>query len=198
MWRRIDMRRFTRLTNAFSKKGENHAAAVAAGLSDHVWGYEQIAALAGSRMGGMRTLGTALALLSIATVVSAQTNGWIVNNPPDRVYVTVSIDSRYQYTVDSFSLNEGSKLAYRPVSGSNKVETFGTGRGDLHITVTRLNGNNKHDLYTVDCETSAPKSPQTWQWRERHYSSTNSNLKCSEKAEVVITVMRGQGYPNSN
>jgi hypothetical protein len=60
--------RFTRLTNAFSKKVENHAAAVAlhfihynfarihktlritpamaAGLSDHVWSYEEIAALA--------------------------------------------------------------------------------------------------------------------------------------------------------
>jgi hypothetical protein len=58
----------TRLTNAFSKKVENHAAAVAlhfihynfarihktlritpamaAGLSDHVWSYEEIAALA--------------------------------------------------------------------------------------------------------------------------------------------------------
>ena len=65
---RMSMRRFTRLTNAFSKKIENHAAAVAlhfihynfarihktlritpamaAGLSDHVWSYEEIAALA--------------------------------------------------------------------------------------------------------------------------------------------------------
>lgn len=63
----LTMRRFTRLTNAFSKKIENHAAAVAlhflhynfarihktlritpamaAGLSDHVWSYEEIAAL---------------------------------------------------------------------------------------------------------------------------------------------------------
>ena len=61
------MRRFTRLTNAFSKKVENHAAAVAlhfmhynfarihktlrvtpameAGLTDHVWTLEEIAGL---------------------------------------------------------------------------------------------------------------------------------------------------------
>ena len=65
---RMSMRRFTRLTNAFSKRIENHAAAVAlhfihynfarvhktlritpamaAGLADHVWSYEEIAALA--------------------------------------------------------------------------------------------------------------------------------------------------------
>ena len=61
------MRRFTRLTNAFSKKLENHAAMVAlyfmyynlarihqtlrvtpameAGISDHVWSIEEIVAL---------------------------------------------------------------------------------------------------------------------------------------------------------
>jgi IS1 family transposase len=65
---RMSMRRFTRLTNAFSKKIENHAAAVAlhfihynfarihktlritpamaAGISDHIWSYEEIAGLA--------------------------------------------------------------------------------------------------------------------------------------------------------
>ncbi len=64
---RMSMRRFTRLTNAFSKKVENHAAAVAlyfmyynfgrvhqtlrvtpameAGLSDHVWSIEEIVSL---------------------------------------------------------------------------------------------------------------------------------------------------------
>ena len=66
---RMSMRRFTRLTNAFSKKIENHAAAVAlhyvwynfgrvhqtlrvtpameAGLSDHVWSLEDIVGLLG-------------------------------------------------------------------------------------------------------------------------------------------------------
>jgi hypothetical protein len=67
---RMGMRRFTRLTNGFSKKVENHAHAVAlhfmhynfarihktlrvtpameAGVADHVWGLEEIAALADS------------------------------------------------------------------------------------------------------------------------------------------------------
>lgn len=67
---RMSMRRFTRLTNAFSKKIENHAAmvaiyavhynfarihkslritpAMAAGLSDHVWSLEEIVQMADS------------------------------------------------------------------------------------------------------------------------------------------------------
>ena len=66
---RMGMRRFTRLTNGFSKKIENHAhmvalhflhynfarihktlritPATAAGISDHAWSYEEIASLAG-------------------------------------------------------------------------------------------------------------------------------------------------------
>jgi hypothetical protein len=61
----MGMRRFTRLTNAFSKKGDNHKAAVAlyfmhynfarihktlrvtpameAGVADHVWSLDEIA-----------------------------------------------------------------------------------------------------------------------------------------------------------
>jgi len=67
---RMGMRRFTRLTNAFSKKIQNHAAMVsiyavhynfarihktlritpsmAAGLSDHVWSLEEIVLMADS------------------------------------------------------------------------------------------------------------------------------------------------------
>jgi hypothetical protein len=67
---RMSMRRFTRLTNAFSKKVENHIAALAlyfmyynfcrvhqtlrvtpameAGIADHIWNVEEIVALLGA------------------------------------------------------------------------------------------------------------------------------------------------------
>ncbi|MCH8267851.1 MAG: hypothetical protein IH846_10065 [Acidobacteria bacterium] len=73
---RMSMRRFTRLTNAFSKKIENHAAAVAlfymyynfarihqtlritpamaAGVSDHVWEIEEIVGLLPEPKSGAR------------------------------------------------------------------------------------------------------------------------------------------------
>ena len=73
---RMSMRRFTRLTNGFSKKAENHAAAVAlfymyynfgrihqtlritpamaAGVSDHVWDIEEIVALMPEKKAGLR------------------------------------------------------------------------------------------------------------------------------------------------
>src|SRR5437867_790544 len=68
---RMSMRRFTRLTNAFSKKIENHEAAIAlhfmhynfarlhqtlrvtpameAGIADHVWSFREIVALADAK-----------------------------------------------------------------------------------------------------------------------------------------------------
>ena len=85
---RMSIRRFTRLTNAFSKKIENHAAAVAiwfmyynfcrvhqtlrvtpamdSGLSDHVWSIEELCALLpGSRHTG-RGIEKAMVLKALA------------------------------------------------------------------------------------------------------------------------------------
>lgn len=77
---RMGMRRFTRLTNAFSKKLENHAAAVslhmmyynfgrkhmtlgispavAAGVADHFWTVEEIIALDGFKLSHYQTFGS--------------------------------------------------------------------------------------------------------------------------------------------
>lgn len=77
---RMQMRRFTRLTNAHSKKIENHAYALAlhmvhynfarihqtlrvtpameAGIADHAWSIQEIVALAGSANTSKRVLGT--------------------------------------------------------------------------------------------------------------------------------------------
>jgi|HubBroStandDraft_2_1064218.scaffolds.fasta_scaffold03397_6 hypothetical protein len=39
------MRRYTRLSNVLSRKMENHAAAMAAGVTDRRWSVEDLAAL---------------------------------------------------------------------------------------------------------------------------------------------------------
>ncbi len=85
---RMSIRRFTRLTNAFSKKAENHAAAVAlwlmyynfcrvhqtlrvtpameAGLSDHVWGLDELVSLINSNSATTYSLQRLPAALIIA------------------------------------------------------------------------------------------------------------------------------------
>jgi len=89
---RMSIRRFTRLTNAFSKKLENHAAAVAiwfmyynfcrvhstlrvtpameAGLSDHVWTLEELCALLPKPVSSATRLDKELILKAIDRIVS--------------------------------------------------------------------------------------------------------------------------------
>jgi hypothetical protein len=85
---RMSIRRFTRLTNAFSKKIENHAAAVAlwfmyynfcrvhstmrvtpameAGLSNHVWSIEEMCALLLEAQSAAKRIDKALILKALA------------------------------------------------------------------------------------------------------------------------------------
>jgi hypothetical protein len=84
---RMSIRRFTRLTNAFSKKIENHAAAVAiwfmyynfcrvhqtlrvtpameAGISNHVWSIEEMCELLPKRVSGARAAENNLVLKAL-------------------------------------------------------------------------------------------------------------------------------------
>jgi hypothetical protein len=84
---RMSIRRFTRLTNAFSKKIENHAAAVAiwftyynfcrvhqtlrvtpameAGIGDHVWSIDEMCALLPDRISSARQLENKLTLKAL-------------------------------------------------------------------------------------------------------------------------------------
>jgi len=102
---RMSMRRFTRLTNAFCKKLENHAAALAlyfmyykfgrihqtlrvtpsmeAGVANHVWSIEEIVALVDcrTRAADFKTLAFRAARSSLSPVVpcamSRSTGAWL-------------------------------------------------------------------------------------------------------------------------
>ena len=89
---RMSIRRFTRLTNAFSKKIENHAAAVAlwfmyynfcrvhqtlrvtpameGGISDHVWSIEEMCALLPSALSAAKRIDKSLILKALGEKVS--------------------------------------------------------------------------------------------------------------------------------
>ena len=118
------------------------------------------------------------------TVAFAQVTEWPVVERHQRLFVTVSIDGPHRYAVTTASENGGESFPYRTVSGKGQLETFGVGPGELHITVALLDG--KSTIHSVACPEEG-QSPHTV-WRSRHYSSTNPNLTCRDKAEVVVTV----------
>jgi hypothetical protein len=123
----------------------------------------------------------------LATAVPAQTNGWVIQHESSRVFVTISIESTNSYEVTTSTDSEGTSNNYPAVSGKSRLETFGIGPGDLHVTVNRLEGSGNGTLYTVDCPESSPP-PFTTDWHSRHYSFKRPHLKCSDQADIVIIV----------
>jgi hypothetical protein len=123
----------------------------------------------------------------LATAVPAQTNGWVIQQVNPRLFVTISIESTNSYEVATSTISDGASNTYPSVSGKSRLETFGIGPGDLHITVNRLDGSGNGALYTADCPESSPP-PFATDWHSRHYSFKNPHLKCSDQAEIVIIV----------
>jgi hypothetical protein len=123
----------------------------------------------------------------LATAVPAQTNGWVIQRDSPRVFVTISIESANSYEVATSTVSDGTSNAYPPVAGKSRLETFGIGPGDLHVTVNRLDGSGNATLYTVDCPESSPP-PYATDWHSRHYSFKKPHLKCSDQADIVIIV----------
>ena len=120
------------------------------------------------------------------TVAFAQVTEWPVVERHQRLFVTVSIDGSHRYAVATASENGGESFPYRTVSGKGQLETFGVGPGELHITVTLLDG--KSTIHSVGCPEERQQSSPHTVWRSRHYSSIYPNLTCRDKAEVVVTV----------
>ena len=131
-----------------------------------------------SMVGAMATL--------FGSVSFAQVTEWPVVEHHQRLFVTVSIDAPHRYAVATASENGGESFPYRTVSGKGQLETFGVGPGELHITVTRLDGQST--IHSVACPEERQQSSPHTVWRSRHYSSIYPNLTCRDKAEVVVTV----------
>jgi hypothetical protein len=131
-----------------------------------------------SMVGAMATL--------FGSVSFAQVTEWPVVEPHQRLFVTVSIDGPHRYAVAAASENGGESFPYRTVSGKGQLKTFGVGPGELHITVSLLDG--KSTIHSVACPEEGQQSSPHTVWRSRHYSSIYPNLTCRDKAEVVVTV----------